>query len=132
MQHLNTILLVSGFLSLFACRKAPETVPLPTELCIVTSHHLNPVRGATVYIKFFSDTFPGYDKPPSFFDASFVTGGPKGGGCYASIPEGKHWMVAHGFDSIYHFEPHPLYGSLPFTIDLATQPKVDTVLYMSE
>lgn len=111
-----------------SCRPAPDEVPLPTELCIETRHHSVPVRGVTVYIKYFAEAFPGYDKEPTYFDAKFTTRGDAGRGCIRSIPEGRHWLVAHGFDSVYHMDR--MFGSLPVEISLDTRPRIDTIIYM--
>lgn len=115
---------------LTACRPdPPESVPLPTKVCIRTSHHLNAVPGTTVYLKYFAETFPGYDKLPDYYDASFKTGA-DGRGCIESVPEGKHWLVALGYDSIYHLQQ--VYGSLPIEISLREKPVIDTTIYLSE
>lgn len=113
-----------------ACRPAlPEEIPLPTEICVRTQHHTLPIPNTTVYIKYNTDSFPGYDKPASFFDASFKTGS-DGKGCKASIPEGNHWLIAIGYDSLYY--PHDVRGSMRAYISLSDQPVLDTILYVSE
>lgn len=115
-------------LSLAACRpEGPETLPLPTKICIKTTHHNYPLAGSTVYLKYFTDTFPGYDKGPSFYDASFRTGA-DARGCIESVPEGRHWIVAFGYDSLHY--PHEAFGSLPVEISLTYKPILDTLLYL--
>lgn len=115
-------------LFLVACRPdGPDTVPLPTKICIKTTHHDYPLTGSIVYLKYFSDTFPGYDKGADYYDASFKTGS-DARGCIESVPEGHHWLVAFGYDSL-HF-PHEAFGSLPVTISLDTRPVVDTMIYL--
>lgn len=117
-------------LALAACNgKEPATFALPTEVCVRTMHHSQPIPQATVFVKFNADTFPGYDRPASFFDASFRTGA-GGRGCFAPLPEGRHWLVAFGYDSLYF--PHDVRGSLRVEIALDGHAKVDTVLYVSE
>lgn len=115
------------FASLAACSSGPESIPLPTKICIKTTHHNYPLAGSVVYLKFFCDTFPGYDKGPSFYDDSFTTGA-DARGCLESVPEGKHWIVAFGYDSL-HF-PHEAFGSLPVEISLDQKPVLDTMLYL--
>ena len=117
-------------LSCFACRPSePEISPLPTKICIRTQHHQQAIPNATVYVKYNADSFPGYDKPPSYYDASFETGA-HDHGCLAPVPEGRHWLVAFGYDSLYF--PHHVYGSLRVDVSLQTRPVVDTILYISE
>ena len=113
-----------------ACRpEAPETIPYETQICVRTLHHTLPIPHATVYVKYNADTFPGYQQPPSYYDAVFETGA-DGRGCLAPVPEGRHWLVAFGYDSLYF--PHHVFGSLPVTIDLDARPTIDTTLYVSE
>lgn len=125
---MRTLLLITITLGFIACRpEGPETVPLPTKICIKTTHHNYPLAGSTVYLKYFTDTFPGYDKTADFYDASFKTGA-DARGCIESVPEGKHWIVAFGYDSL-HF-PHEAFGSLPVEISLTYKPVLDTALYL--
>ena len=102
---------------------------VPTKICVTTQHHGFHIPNATVYVKYFSDTFPGYDKPPGFYDAVFTTG-PDARGCFAPVPEGVHWLVAFGYDSLHY--PHDVVGSLRADISLENRPVLDTVLYVSE
>ena len=113
-----------------ACRPAlPDEIPLPTKICVRTQHHTLPIPHAKVYVKYHSDTFPGYDKPPSFYDAVFSTDG-DARGCLAPVPEGRHWLVAFGYDSLYY--PHDVYGSMRAIISLGHRPVLDTILWISE
>lgn len=113
-----------------ACRPAePEYLPLPTRICIRTQHHHQPIPNATVYIKYNADSFPGYDKPASYFDRQFKTGA-DARGCIEPVPEGKHWLIAFGYDSLYY--PHDVFGSLRLEIALGSHEKIDTVFYVSE
>ncbi len=116
---------------LFAgCRPAaPEEIPLPTKICVKTSHHGQPIPAAAVYVKFDADSFPGYENPPSYFDAVFLTGD-DAKGCIAPVPEGKHWLIAFGYDSLHY--PHVVYGSLFADISLPGRAVLDTILYVSE
>ena len=109
------------------CKKSDTG--LPTQLCISTKHHNQPIPHATVYLKYNTDTFPGYNQQPGYFDASFKTNA-TAKGCMESIPEGKHWIVVTGYDSLYY--PHDVRGSLPIYISLKYKPVLDTVLYVSE
>lgn len=113
-----------------ACRPAlPDEVPWPTKICVRVQHHTLPIPQTTVYVKYHSDTFPGYDKPASFYDRSFQTG-PDARGCLESLPEGTHWLVAFGYDSLYF--PHDVRGNMKAVISLDYKPVLDTILYVSE
>jgi hypothetical protein len=123
-------LLVIAFLAQMACHPAlPDEIPLPTKICVRTQHHTLLIPNATIYMKYNSDTFPGYDKPPSFYDASFKTGS-DARGCIEPVPEGHHWLVAFGHDSLYY--PHDVRGSMKAIIELSNKPVLDTILYISE
>ncbi len=112
------------------CRPAPpETIPLPTEICVSTQHHGWPIPDATVYVKYNADSFPGYLQPAAYFDAVFKTG-KDARGCLAPVPEGSHWLVALGYDSIHY--PHEVMGNMPVTISLDGIAKFDTIIYVSE
>ncbi len=117
------------FLSVLACRKAPDTIPLPTKICVQTSHHYYPIPNATVYVKFNADSFPGYQQPPSYYDATFRTGA-DARGCIEAVPEGTHWLVAFGYDSIHY--PHNVFGSIKLEVSLKDRPVRDTMLFVSE
>ncbi len=120
-------LLMSGC---FACRPAePETILLPTKICIRAQHHGKRIPYAIVYVKYNADSFPGYEQPLSYYDTSFQVGA-DARGCLAPVPEGRHWLVAFGYDSLYI--PHEVYGSLLVNVSLQTRPVVDTILYISE
>ena len=114
---------------LAACTPLPEELPLPTEICVKVQHHHQPIPDARVYLKYNTDTFPGYDRPASYYDAVFTTGA-DARGCIPSVPEGRHWLVAFGYDSLYY--PHDVFGSMRLDISLSERPKVDTLLYVSE
>lgn len=124
------LLLSTTLLLLSACApNEPEFVELPTEVCVKTLHHTQPIPDAVVYVKYHADSFPGYDKPATYFDAVFYTG-KDARGCLRSVPEGKHWLVSFGYDSLYY--PHNVWGSVMLEVSLTYRPKVDTVLYVSE
>jgi len=117
------------FILMEACRPIPETVPLPTKICVKTTHHNFPIPNATIYVKFNADSFPGYEQPPSYYDDIFQTE-QNAHGCLESVPEGRHWLVAFGYDSLHY--PHDVFGSLPVVISLTYKPVIDTMLYVSE
>jgi hypothetical protein len=127
---MNRFLLLLSLLGFLQCRpEIPETVPFPTKICVRTQHHTEPIPNAIVYLKYNADSFPGYNQFPSYFDASFRTGA-DARGCIEAVPEGKHWVVAFGYDSLYF--PHYVYGSLQAEISLKYKPVLDTILYISE
>lgn len=136
MRHslvIGTIFVVAGaagLLNIAACRPAePEYFPLPTRICVRTQHHHQPIPNATIYVKYNTDTFPGYDKPPAYFDKQFTTG-TDARGCLEPVPEGRHWLIGFGYDSLYY--PHQVFGSMQIEIALGSKEKVDTIFYVSE
>ena len=121
---------LTGIFALSGCRPTePDTLPLPTRICVRTQHHHQPIPNATVFIKFNADSFPGYDQPPAYFDKQFKTGA-DARGCLEPLPEGRHWLVAFGYDSLYF--PHDVFGSMQLEIALGTSEKIDTIFYVSE
>jgi hypothetical protein len=130
MRRTILITCIIGTLLFCACRPDPPAlIPLPTKICIRTQHHFQPIPNATVYLKYNTDVFPGYDKPASYYDAHFSTG-PDDHGCIESVPEGKHWLVSFGYDSLYY--PHDVKGSVSVNISLNGHATIDTLLYISE
>jgi hypothetical protein len=124
-----TILILTA-LCVFSCRPTgPEEIPLPTKICIQTSHHGQPIPHARVWLKYNADSFPGYDRPESYFDASFETGA-DAHGCIEPVPEGTHWLIAFGYDSL-HF-PNHVYGSTLVHVSVQYKPVIDTIIYVSE
>lgn len=131
-KSVSMVMLTGGLLSVgfWACRPpAPEFIPLPTKICVRTYHHHQPIPNAIVYIKYNADTFPGYDKRASYYDDSFKTGN-NAHGCIEPVPQGTHWLVAFGYDSLYF--PHDVFGSMRVSIALDGTAVVDTILYVSE
>jgi hypothetical protein len=124
--------LLVGIFAFFvaSCRPIPsDELPLPTQICLRTMHHQQPIPNAIVYVKYNVDSFPGYGQEPSYYDASFRTDS-KARGCLAPVPEGKHWLVAFGYDSLYF--PNDVFGRIRLEISLNKTPKIDTILYISE
>ena len=107
----------------------PIDLALPTQICVTTRHHGLPVADCTIYVKWNADSFPGYDQPPGYFDAVFKTD-KNARGCINPVPEGRHWLVAIGYDSLYY--PHDVMGNLPVNISLDGTVKLDTIIYVTE
>lgn len=120
-----------GLWSMGACRRAEEgdLVPLPTSVCLQTMHHDVPVPDVNVFFKFNCDTFPGYYHPAEWFD-TLVVSNEQGRACIAPVAPGKHWAVAFGVSE--HGLIVPIYGRMPFEINLANRIKVDTFIYLYE
>ncbi len=134
LNFMKKYLLIPAFAAFFlllfqACYKYPETIPLNTKICVQTSHHYFPIPDATVYVKFNADSFPGYLQKPEYFDKVFKTG-KDARGCIEGVPEGNHYLIAFGYDSLHY--PHDVFGNLPVTISLDGNPVVDTMLFVSE
>lgn len=102
---------------------------LPTKICLRAFHHHQPIPNTRVYIKYNATTFPGYDPTGKAYDQAFSTG-PKNYGCLAPVPEGRHLLVAFGYDSLY--APHDVYGSMWVNISLNGRATLDTIMYVSE
>jgi hypothetical protein len=129
-MYARITLLIVSVLGIYACRPAgPEEIPLPTKICVLTSHHGQPIPHATVWIKYNVDTFPGYNQPASYFDASLETGA-DARGCIAPVPIGTHWLIAFGYDSLHY--PNHVYGSMQVNISVPYHEVVDTMFYVSE
>ena len=107
----------------------PDSIPLPTQICVRTLHHTWPISDCTVYVKYNADSFPGYNQPGAYFDAVFKTD-KDGRSCIKPVPEGRHWLVAIGYDSLYY--PHDVIGNMPVTIALDGVAKLDTIIYVTE
>ncbi len=121
--------LVVSCMTLSACRPYPETIPLDTSICLKVQHHAVAIPDADVYIKYLADSFPGYTQPPSYFDAH-LRADKNARLCFESVPEGTHYIIGYGYDSLYW--PHHVKGSMRVTISLDTMPKLDTIFYISE
>jgi hypothetical protein len=119
-------LIISG-----ACQQAEEgdLVPLPTSVCLQTMHHDVPVPEVNVFFKFNCDTFPGYYHSADWFD-TLVVSNEQGQACIAPVPPGKHWAVAFGVSE--HGLIVPIFGRMPFEINLENRLKVDTFIYLYE
>lgn len=130
-RHLTALLICLPLL-FAACRPdPPATIPLPTSICIQTQHHGWLITEATAYLKYNADSFPGYNQPTGYFDASFSVGA-DARGCIESVPEGRHWLIVKGKDRLYVEAPHDVLGSLPVDISLKGTAKLDTVVYVTE
>ncbi len=92
-------------------------------------HHDVPVPDVNVFIKYNQVEFPGYDKPATYFDTLLVSN-EKGLVTLQPILQGRHWAVAFGASE--HGIVLPIYGSMPFYIDLDSHPVVDTIIYTFE
>jgi hypothetical protein len=129
MKYLVVVLFITCVWVSSCYEPYPETVPLDTSVCVRTQHHTWIIPDATIYVKYNTEVFPGYDQPAEYFDAVFKTD-KNARGCLAPLPEGQHWLIAFGYDSLYW--PHEVYGSLRLNISLDKKPKVDTIFYLSE
>ncbi len=106
-----------------ACNKGEA---LRTHLCFTTQHHEKVIPDITIYIRYNSDVFPGFD-PPKNFD-TFVVSDSKGRVCIQDFPLGNHWFVGFGYDPEIREQ---VYGAMDIRFDLRNL-KVDTVLYVGE
>lgn len=127
-HQILSLIVAVGF-ALPACQPYPETIPLDTSICLKVQHHTIAIPDADVYIKYSADSFPGYAQPPAYFDAH-LRADKNARLCFESVPEGTHYIIGYGYDSLYW--PHNVKGSMRVTISLDAQPKLDTIFYISE
>jgi hypothetical protein len=127
-KSIGGIFLISGLLS---CNKPrnEEIIPLSTSVRLQTMHHNIPVAEVNVFIKYNTVAFPGFDKPAVYFDTMLVSD-KSGKVAISPVLQGSHWAVAFG--SSEHGVSLPIYGSMPFFIDLEKHPTTDTLIYMFE
>lgn len=115
----------------FQCHRSGEEllIPINTSLSLKTVHHDVPAAEVNVFIKYNVAEFPGYDKQPQYFDTMLVSDD-AGLIKISPVRPGRHWAVAFGASE--HGIVVPIYGSMPFLIDVDTRPVVDTFIYMTE
>jgi len=89
-----TILLL--FLFLCITCKEPVDPPAERDICLTVKHHEAIFSNSSVYIKFNTDFFPGY-QDLTIFDEEIRTN-EEGRGCFLNVPEGRHWLVCKGYD----------------------------------
>ncbi|MFT4664198.1 MAG: hypothetical protein ACI8YQ_000899 [Polaribacter sp.] len=124
---IRSILFSLILLSIFSCTKDDPTFPkTTTRVTFKTQHHERAVPFIDVYLKYDTDTFPGYDDI-SIFDTMIVSD-EYGDVTFPRIPVGKHWVVGFGKDE---FLMEPVRGGLPFEIKDISMPW-DSSLYISE
>ena len=121
-------LLIAGLF--LQCTRPEETlIPINTSLSLKTVHHDVPAVEVNVFIKYNVLEFPGYDKQPEYFDTMLVSDN-DGRVKLNPVRPGQHWAVAFGASE--HGIVVPIYGSMPFLIDVDNHPAVDTFIYMTE
>ncbi len=124
---LAALSIVLLFGSWIGCQKEGTITPnIRTELCITTQHHEQILPHIEVYLRYFADSFPGYDDL-SRYDTFFTTD-QWGYRCYKGLPFGKHWLTGIGFDSLLQ---EPVRGSVQVEMSFEGANK-DTVLYVTE
>ena len=123
MHRYPLYLSVAFYLSLIGCFRGNE---LRTSACFTTHHHEKVIPEITIWIKFDSDTFPGFD-PPYNFDTS-IESDANGRVCIQDFPLGHHWFVGFGYDPEIGQQ---VIGSWDFEFNLRNL-KVDTIFYVGE
>lgn len=115
----------------FGCYRPQEeeVLPIKTALTLKTVHHDLPSAEVNVFIKYDVTAFPGYDKMPAYFDTLLISDN-AGRVQLSPVRPGRHWAVAFGASE--HGIVVPIYGSMPFQIDVDHHPVVDTLIYMFE
>lgn len=124
------IIILVASISIQSCRpEEAEEIPINTSLTLKTVHHDVPAPMVNVFIKYNVYDFPGYDKQPDYFDTLLISDD-SGRVKISPVRPGQHWAVAFGASE--HGIVVPIYGSMPFLIDVDNRPEVDTFIYMSE
>ena len=115
------ILCVAAFFA--SCEKS-NTVH--TQVNFTTQHHEKIIPNITVFVKYNTSEFPGYD-PPDIFDDSAVSDD-RGKVSFRDIPLGHHWFVGVGFDEEIKEQ---VIGNMDYQFDLRHL-RLDTILYVGE
>jgi len=125
---MRSILFLLILLMISSCAKDDPVFYFPTTTPVTfkTQHHERAVPFIKVYLRYDTDTFPGYDDL-SVFDTMIVSN-EYADVTFPNIPIGKHWVVGFGHDD---FLDEPVRGGLPFEIEDISMPW-DTSLYISE
>jgi hypothetical protein len=110
-------------LSLLACNKSNE---LRTSICFTTQHHDEVIPNISIFVKYSTQDFPGYDPPEQFDDV--IISDAQGKVCLNDFPLGHHWFVAIGYDELIREQ---VIGNMDLTFDLRNL-KVDTIMYVGE
>ena len=118
-RYLMLIFLLAGL----SCSKSAD---LRTSVCFTTKHHDKVISDITIYIKFNSEEFPGFD-PQHNFD-TFITSDNLGKVCMQDFPLGNHWFIGFGYDTEIGQQ---VYGALDIEFNLRNL-RVDTILYVGE
>ncbi|NND32294.1 MAG: hypothetical protein HKN76_06845 [Saprospiraceae bacterium] len=99
---------------------------LRTNLCLITQHHDKVIPDITIYVKFNTDDFPGYD-PPEQFDRVIVSDA-QGKVCLSDFPLGHHWFVGIGYDEEIREQ---VIGNIDLYFDLRNL-SAEAILYVGE
>jgi hypothetical protein len=123
MRDVYRYMLFCFILLWLSCNKSAD---LRTSLCFTTRHHDLVIPDITIYIKYNSEVFPGFD-PEHNFDTS-STSNKLGQVCMHDFPLGNHWFVGFGYDSLIRQQ---VYGALDIEFNLRNL-RVDTILFVGE
>ena len=93
---IQKITLLFLFILVFATCEEPVDPPAERDICITIQHHEVIFPNSSVYIKFNTDFFPGY-QDLTVFDEEIITND-EGRGCFLNVPEGRHWLICKGYD----------------------------------
>ncbi len=115
---------ILGLLTVVGCTKtgADRT----TSVCFTTQHHDLIIPNITIYVKYATQDFPGFE-PIEQFNQVLVSDA-SGRVCMSNFPLGNHWFVAMGYDELIREQ---VIGTMNIRFDLA-QLQVDTILYVGE
>lgn len=122
MKNIHRYLTIAILLTLLGC----SGNDLRTRVCFTTHHHEKVIPNITIWVKFNSETFPGWD-PPYNFDTS-IESDENGRVCMNDFPLGHHWFVGFGYDPEIGQQ---VIGSWDYEFNLRNL-EVDTILYVGE
>ena len=119
------LLLITCLLSLgSSCSKGGNE--RRTQVCFTTQHHDVVIPNITIYVKYRTTEFPGYE-PLEQFNKVLVSD-ENGRVCMSDFPLGDHWFMAIGYDELIREQ---VIGNLMIRFDFS-QLQADTVLYVGE
>lgn len=95
-------------------------------MCFTTQHHDLVIPNITIYVKYATTEFPGYE-PLDQFNKVLVSD-ENGRVCMSDFPLGNHWFIAVGYDELIREQ---VIGNIMIRFDFR-QLQADTVLYVGE
>ena len=118
------IILFFGLLFFATCKERVNP-PAEIDVCVTVQHHEVIFPNSSVYIKYNTDFFPGYQDLTVFDDE--IKTNDEGRGCFLDIPEGRHWLICKGYDEA---KDEQVKGSIRVEM-VGLRYYLDTIIYVS-